>query len=272
MALVPLTFTSGEITAADDAIIYNDILKTGIYGNIGDKLDFSNAGTLFTIQNGYFSILGRQGKIINTESVDVDVPANNSFGYIILKIDLNEPAGNQLSITFKLNPLNLPQLIQEDLNNGGEIYEMPICSFEISSGGAVSNVEDQRTYANNELVFKTNTIGLNFIEIDIPKNWVSFTIGAKINSGELQALALIGKNEGGGDYGFDFHQRIDRDGSTVETEQAAGIAAICIGHCSLPTSIKVLSLRIILSSLISKIITSTTISQYSTSAISFSFF
>ena len=178
MALIPLTFTEGSVLAQDDAIIYNNVSRrSGIFQNIGSELQFNFLGTTFTIQNGYFILKGRAGKIINVVDVNIDVPQQHSHGYIILKIDLNEIAGQQLTATFKQQEGSFPPLVQEDLNNGGNIYEFAIASYEIDTSGIVSEVEDIRKFT--------------FEETDIPISNGSFDLGDKwYNYDKLEIVAF----------------------------------------------------------------------------------
>lgn len=141
MAIRELTFTKGNVRAQDDALIYNSWMKTGIYLDILNELSASAAGTIVTVKDGYLNVQGRS--LSNNADVEIITDALTGEGYIIIKIDLSQPDGLQVTMEHTQD-VAFPALVQQDLNNGGTIYEFPIYSY--TTDGANVVLTDIRLY------------------------------------------------------------------------------------------------------------------------------
>ena len=151
MAIREMTFDDQNVRAEDDGKLYNLLFKNGVYAGIFNMFAATSAGTIVTVQTGYMNILGRQ--IENNANVDVITPASVGEGYIIVKIDLSQAAGSQVTLEYKQD-VTLPALTQEDINAAGNIYEFPIYSY--TTDGANVALTDIREYTSRRDLKKDN--------------------------------------------------------------------------------------------------------------------
>lgn len=129
-----ITFDNQMFYSADFAHFLNFFLDGSVGTTKGCSI--THDGTKVTIGKGYFIA---QGRLMNVEVEEV-VEQGFASGYnrIVYEIDLSKE--NTIS-EFKqgvIKVLNTEELVQEDLDAGGTIYQLPICHFQWS-GTAISN-------------------------------------------------------------------------------------------------------------------------------------
>lgn len=162
MAFRGMTFDTTPVISRDDGAMYQNHLKNGIYKDVLNELFTTSSGLDITVQSGYVSVLGRQ--IVNDINELVTIDGGIAEGFVIVKIDLNQLPGEQVSLTFKqAATLGAVVLIQDDLNNGGLIYEYPI--WDYVSNGVTITLNDSRAYTK-----RPNVLKINF-ELEVG-NWV----------------------------------------------------------------------------------------------------
>lgn len=107
------------------------------------------------ISDGYFSVYGRYLKIEGDEVIEVpDIPSGTLYSILVFEIDLSQENTidefNQGRFRIISDASDYPELIQEDLDNGGTIYQMEFCRFENTVAG-ISNLLDTRTILSLEM-------------------------------------------------------------------------------------------------------------------------
>ncbi len=137
MAITMYQADRNYVTPANDGSLYSAMLNntSGIINNRGNNFALTADGLVVSIDTGQAIIGGRLVEITTAESVTV--PANSS-GNICLVVDLtktNDVSGNagDSSYSVTVNQVYTSavtgSLTQDDLNNGGFIYELPLASF-----------------------------------------------------------------------------------------------------------------------------------------------
>ncbi len=125
------------VSPANDASLYSAMVNdTNGTLNRGNKLNVTVNGLTATVDTGQAVIQGRLVEILSAESITL--PANTS-GKIVVTVDLtkqNDVSGNagdsNYSVTVNqayISVVTSGTLTQDDLNNGGYIYQLPIASF-----------------------------------------------------------------------------------------------------------------------------------------------
>lgn len=107
------------------------------------------------ISDGYFSVYGRYLKIEGDEVIEVpDIPSGTLYSILVFEIDLSQENTidefNQGRFRIISDASDYLELIQEDLDNGGTIYQMEFCRFENTVAG-ISNLLDTRIILSLEM-------------------------------------------------------------------------------------------------------------------------
>ncbi|OIL86276.1 hypothetical protein, partial [Oenococcus oeni] len=143
------------VSPANDAALYSAILNntSGVLANRGNNFALTIDGLVVSIDTGQAVIGGRLIEITALESVTI--PANSS-GSICLVVDLtktNTVTGNAGDTTYSVAVNQVytsavtGSLTQDDLNDGGFIYELPLASF-VSTATSVT-LTDTTGYLND---------------------------------------------------------------------------------------------------------------------------
>lgn len=130
------TFDGGTVNAINDALLYDFIIgKNGIA--TGATVTSASA-LLLHIDSGWGIIKGR---IFSIEDETISVTPSTSGtmqGRLILQIDITNTTN---PITFVTQvAATLPALQQEDINNAGTIFQLPIATYDVNEV-AVSNLQ-----------------------------------------------------------------------------------------------------------------------------------
>ncbi|EJN91648.1 hypothetical protein [Oenococcus oeni] len=156
MAITMYQSDRNFVSPANDASLYSG-LSGDISGilNRGNSFNVTVDGLVATIDTGQAIIAGRLVEITIPETVTI--PANSS-GYICLVIDLTKTndvfgtAGDSdYSVTVnQIYVSAIPQQIvtQDDLNNGGSVYEFPLVSFTSTATSATTSTH-RAVYLNS---------------------------------------------------------------------------------------------------------------------------
>ena len=138
-----ITFSEQTFYSKDFAHYMNFFLNGGV--GITKGCSITNDGTKVTIGTGYFVAHGR---LMNVEAVEV-VEATQGFasGYnrIVYEIDLSK---ENTILEFRqgaIKVLNTEELVQEDLDADGRVYQFPLCHFQWSGAAITSFVVDAVT-------------------------------------------------------------------------------------------------------------------------------
>jgi len=130
-------------------------IDTFLQGNMGvvKGCQLSNTNNSVTIGEGYFCIKGRFLQILGEETIQT---TGNGYYSLICEIDLNQENTkedfNQGSIKVLNSSSAYPTLTQQDINNGGTMYQYEFARFRVTDTGVVDFV-DKRTFLNFESIY-----------------------------------------------------------------------------------------------------------------------
>ena len=133
------TVDNGIVNAINDAKYYEKLTNSACGMVEGGVVTIVSANTLH-ITSGWGIILGRLFTI-NAEDINVEVSASGTVnGRLKLVIDLSNP---DTPISFASEARSsLPALTQEDLNNGGYVYEFALATYDIDELNATNIVSN----------------------------------------------------------------------------------------------------------------------------------
>lgn len=131
MAIQKITFDAASVSSKMDADI-NHFLTSGVngifYGILG-RCQASVSNNYISFQNGYVQVYGRRIYVESGTKISVSLDGS-AYGYVIIKIDLGN---NTITLEKKEASSAYPTLTQNDLMNGGLIYEFPLCRYTKTS-------------------------------------------------------------------------------------------------------------------------------------------
>lgn len=157
MSVVGITFDNQGPTAANHGVLFGAAFSDGVLRGC----DVSFLGASLTIAPGYIIAAGRLCQIVAPEVFSVS--AASGVARIVLQIDLSKPAteSNFEQLSFVMQTASsreaLPALVREDVNAGGIIYQLEICTAALSSAG-ITAVEQPRAAAVASLRFTDVTV------------------------------------------------------------------------------------------------------------------
>lgn len=124
------------VTPANDASLFSALAgETDGVLERGDAFNLSTNGLQITVGTGQAIVRGRLVEIVTAENITV--PANTS-GKLAITVDLtkqNLTSGTVSNASYAVDVQQvylsavMGSLVQEDVNNGGFIYQMPIANF-----------------------------------------------------------------------------------------------------------------------------------------------
>jgi len=140
MAITMYQSDRNFVTPSNDASLYSAINgdTSGVI-NRGNKLKITVSGLTATVDTGQVVVLGRLVEI--TEPTTLTLPANSN-GNICITVDLSKAntvigQAGQSNYQVTVNQVYLSavtgNLVQEDINNGGFIYELPLGTFSTTA-------------------------------------------------------------------------------------------------------------------------------------------
>jgi len=136
-----ITFDEQTVAAANDGHIYNVLAQgeTGITQGCNITSDSSN----MYIDTGYMLICGRQVQVVSMETVPLEtVSSGELYCKVVYQIDLTQTNTEndflQGSIVTLTNSSGYPAVTQDDLDDGGTLYQYPLAQYHVTVGGADS--------------------------------------------------------------------------------------------------------------------------------------
>ena len=172
-----VTFSEQVFRSEDFAHFQNFCLRE--CNGITKGCEITNNGSNVTIGKGYFFVHGR---LVNIEDAEVVESSQFKSGYnrIVFEIDLSKENTVAEFNQGAIKVLNTTALTQEDLDNGGNVYQYPICHF--TWGGSISD-------------FVVDTSSLIFFigdrTVEVGTTWVVDST----NGGYYQKVAVDGIKE-----------------------------------------------------------------------------
>lgn len=148
MAIRGITFSKQTVTSNDDAHI-NQILLAGKEGRTkGCKMTFGKDDIY--ISEGYFFAANRLIQIPSPETIATPViTAGTTYCRIVFEVDMRKVNTNlefnQGYFKVLTSTLNYPEIVQEDIENGGNVYQLPFAKFVKTLNGIASFVDELET-------------------------------------------------------------------------------------------------------------------------------
>lgn len=216
MAIRGITFSKQTVTSNDDAHI-NQILLAGKKGKTkGCNMTFEKDDIY--ISEGYFFISNRLIQIPSTETITTPIiTTGTTYCRLVFELDMRK-ANTNLEFNqgyFKVltSTLNYPDIVQEDIENGGNVYQLSFAKFAKTATGISNFVSELETvgfvygdktiyvdYRGSESAdgtitnpFKTIQAAINII----PKFLNGYTITIDIASGVYNERVLLENFVGG---------------------------------------------------------------------------
>lgn len=148
MAIRGITFSNQTVTSNDDAHIYGVLLNGRKGKTLGCKMTYGTDDIY--ISDGYFFAANRLIKITSVETVSTPVSASGTtYCKLVFEIDLAQTNTatefNQGSFKILSATAGYPEVKQEDLENGGTIFQLPFAKFTKTVSGISSFVSELET-------------------------------------------------------------------------------------------------------------------------------
>ncbi len=124
-----------QVFSNDAFALFMNIMLNGKSG-IVKGCQVSNTSNTVSVSEGYLWIKGRPIQIIGTETRNVD--SDSSYCKFVIEVDLTKENTdtelNQVSIKIIKDVTNYPNLTQEELIDGGNVYQFPFAQFKTVNG------------------------------------------------------------------------------------------------------------------------------------------
>ncbi|MCD7726056.1 MAG: hypothetical protein LUI12_11015 [Clostridiales bacterium] len=145
MSFRGVTFNKQTCRSEDDALIFDTFLNSAVGRVRGVAVTYDDESIY--IAPGYFMTYGRLVNVVGTETLTPEAIATGTqYNRLVFTIDLSlentASEFNQGYFEFLSSYDEYPSLTQEDLFDGGTVFQIPICKFELTVDGIQSFVED----------------------------------------------------------------------------------------------------------------------------------
>lgn len=131
MGLIKITFDSASVTSKQDADL-NHFLANKQNGRVSGVLNGvtpSTSNNYISFTSGYVQVYGRRVYVEPGTKIAISLDGS-AYGYIYIAFDLSN---NTATLNKRENASSYPTLTQEDLMNGGYLYELPIARYTKTS-------------------------------------------------------------------------------------------------------------------------------------------
>lgn len=143
MSIRAITFNEQLCTSEDDALIH-DLFLNGHIGKL-TGCAITNDSNSITIGTGYFMIAGRLVNINGDHTIDVGSSEVTKKCQLLFSLDMSKENTvvdfNQGKFEIIKDNTDYQELTQEDIHNGGKIYQMEIARFELVPDTGINNLE-----------------------------------------------------------------------------------------------------------------------------------
>lgn len=217
MAIRGITFSKQTVTSNDDAHI-NQILLAGQKGRTkGCNMTYGKDDIY--ISDGYFFAANRLIQIPSTETIATPVIATGTtYCRLVFELDMSKVNTNlefnQGYFKVLTSTLNYPDIVQEDIENGGNVYQLPFAKFVKTVNGIANFVSELETIGfadssktiyvdyrgNDEIADGTTTHPFKTIQAainSVPKFLAGHTITIDIAFGVYNERVLLDNFVGG---------------------------------------------------------------------------
>lgn len=159
MAVRGITFSKQTVSSNDDSHIYKLLLNGREGTTKGCKMTYSKDDIY--ISDGYFFISNRLAEVPSMETISTPiVTTGTNYCRLVFEIDLSKTNTNSSFEQgyFKIlsSATAYPDIIQEDLENGGNVYQLPFAKFTKTVDGIGSFVSELKNIgiaAENKTIY-----------------------------------------------------------------------------------------------------------------------
>lgn len=137
-----------QITAKRDRAMFNTFAGDNSYivQNVGDELSVSSSVGSFVVTLGTGEAVICGGSMLSEGAGSELTLSENQSGYLVIRIDLSQTGTNICRF------MSVPNLVQENINDEGLIYDLPLYRYSTNNAG-VSELTDERVVANSIIDF-----------------------------------------------------------------------------------------------------------------------
>ena len=125
-----------EISALRDRIMFNSFAgnKSYVCKGYGDELAVTTSSSSFEVTLGSGEAVICGGSTFCTGGDTLTLEANQN-GYLVLRVDITQTSENVCKF------MNVPELIQGNINNGDEVFDLPLYSYITNTSGVSSKTD-----------------------------------------------------------------------------------------------------------------------------------
>ena len=167
MAIRGITYSKQTVSSNDDSHIYKLLLNGREGATKGCTITYGKDDIY--IAEGYFFIANRLTEIPSMETVTTPiVSVGTKYCRLVFEIDLSKTNTNasfeQGYFKILSSDSTYPEIIQEDLENGGNVYQMPFAKFTKSIDGIANFVSEMKRIesTDKEKTIYVTTSGSDF--------------------------------------------------------------------------------------------------------------
>ena len=151
MPIRGITFSKQAVSSNDDSHIYKMLLGGRKGRTKGCKMTFGTDEIY--ISNGYFFASNRLIEITSTETISTPViSSGTTYCRLVFEIDLaktnTNTTFNQGYFKVLTSQSDYPTITQEDLENGGNVYQLPFAKFKKGVSGISAFASELETISN----------------------------------------------------------------------------------------------------------------------------
>lgn len=153
MAIRGITFSKQSVSSNDDAHLNRVLLGGGDGVTRGCKMTHGTDNIF--VSEGYFLIAGRLVEIPSSETISTAViSSGTSYCRLVFEIDLSKQNTNTefLQGAFKIltSSTGYPEITQEDLEDGGNVYQISFAKFTKSVSGIGNFASELKSIGSGE--------------------------------------------------------------------------------------------------------------------------
>jgi len=215
MAIRGITYSKQSVTSNDDAHLYK-ILLGGRKGRTKGCMMTFGTDDIY-IAAGYFIAANRLNEVASTETVATPVVSSGTtYCRLVFEIDLTktntDAEFNQGYFKVLSSTTGYPEITQEDLDDGGTLYQLPFAKFTKTAAGiglfvpeleSISSTENETIYVSTtgddasgdgseSLPFGTIQHAINFISKNLNNREVTINVASGTYSENVEVAGFYG--------------------------------------------------------------------------------
>lgn len=133
---------SNQLASNDiDSMVFRKMLDYN--DGVLNGMELSNTNTTITIGEGNIMVAGRPIGVVGSETITAGTDA--AYCKLVVEIDLSKTATistfEQVSFKIIKSTTSYPNVTQEDMDNGGNIYQVALAQFRTTTNGIADFVD-----------------------------------------------------------------------------------------------------------------------------------